>query len=53
MLQAPPHVDTTSSLCPTGLQGQIDEHPYGAKQTLTPRSKIDSDNICNDPLSTM
>ena len=25
--------NTTSSLCPTGLWGQIDKHPYEAKQT--------------------
>ena len=28
-----PYAHTTTSLCPTGLWGQTDKHPYGAKQT--------------------
>ena len=38
----PPHADTTSSLCPMGLRGQME-------QTPTSRSGIGSDTICNDP----
>ena len=48
-----PHANTTSSLCSIGLWGWTDEHPNGAKQTLTLRSEIGFDTICNDPLPTM